>query len=64
MAAGAGALNIKLGGNAVYQGQEKSRLTLGIGKEAKVEDIQHSIRLIYKTSLLLIGLVALMEFSL
>ena len=46
MASGAGALDLKLGGNAVYQGKLKERLDLGAGNTPKADDIQHTIRLI------------------
>lgn len=65
MAAGAGALNICLGGDAVYNGIKKTRLTLGLSKQAqpaKVKDINRSINLMYKTSILLVLLVCILEY--
>jgi adenosylcobinamide-phosphate synthase len=65
MAAGAGALNIRLGGDAVYNGIKKARLTLGLSQgatAAKVEDINRSIKLMYKTSVLLILFIAVLEY--
>ena len=46
MAAGAGALNIKLGGTAVYQGVTKHRLSLGNGNDPEYIDIQRAIDLL------------------
>ena len=62
MAAGAGALGIKLGGTAVYQGVSKPRLDLGFGKAAELLDIKRSINLMYRTSVLLIVCIGLLEF--
>jgi adenosylcobinamide-phosphate synthase len=42
MAAGAGALGIKLGGAAVYDGTLKSRITLGVGDAPSPNDIQRA----------------------
>ena len=48
MAAGAGALKLKLGGNAIYQGTLKERPNLGNdnGNSATPQDIQRAIQLI------------------
>ena len=65
MAAGAGALNIRLGGDAIYNGIKKARLTLGLPQgatAAKVEVITRSIKLMYKTSVLLILFIAVFEY--
>jgi adenosylcobinamide-phosphate synthase len=62
MAAGAGALGIKLGGDAVYQGKRKSRLELGLGRSASMLDIKRSIILMYLTSGLLIICVGVLEY--
>ena len=64
MAAGAGALNIRLGGDAIYNGISKKRLMLGHdddAESAQVSDIQRSIWLMYKTSLLCVLLVLILE---
>ena len=46
MAAGAGALGLKLGGTAIYHGQLKPRLELGVGALPKAEDISRAWRMI------------------
>jgi adenosylcobinamide-phosphate synthase len=64
MAAGAGALNVRLGGNAVYNGHKKIRLTLGLGSLPKLYAINQSIRLMYSCSILVVTLIAIFEFLL
>ncbi len=60
MAAGAGALAIRLGGSARYDGILEVRPVFGIGRSAKMEDIEDSLLLINKSLLLwLVVLVAL-----
>lgn len=63
MAAGAGALNITLGGNATYGGKPKARLSLGFGHAVNVAHIKQSIRLMYKTSFLLVLCIAVLEYG-
>ncbi|MFT2111237.1 adenosylcobinamide-phosphate synthase CbiB [Marinomonas sp. 2405UD68-3] len=46
MAAGAGALGLKLGGDAVYFGKTETRPILGEGREPNVQDIAASIQLV------------------
>lgn len=46
MAAGAGALQVRLGGPAVYHGIAKARPELGIGLAPGAADIQRSLRLV------------------
>lgn len=46
MAAGAGALAVQLGGDAVYGGVAKSRPQLGLGHKAKAEDIPRAVKLV------------------
>ncbi|MGB0848259.1 MAG: adenosylcobinamide-phosphate synthase CbiB [Thiolinea sp.] len=58
MATGAGALQVALGGNAVYHGKMKSRPTLGMGAVPKAEDMQRAIRLLDR-SVLIWGIIAL-----
>ncbi|HWP01060.1 MAG TPA: adenosylcobinamide-phosphate synthase CbiB [Methylococcus sp.] len=52
MAAGAGALRVKLGGPAVYHGSLVHRPVLGFGRAAKADDIPRAIRLIDRALLL------------
>lgn len=46
MAAGAGALELSLGGPAVYHGVLKERPALGIGRAPEVNDIRRAMRLV------------------
>lgn len=49
MAAGAGALQVKLGGAAIYHGQLEQRPELGCGQPANRADIQRAVRLVQHT---------------
>lgn len=49
MASGAGALNISLGGAAIYHGQLIDRPELGCDNEPQVDDINRAINLVYKS---------------
>jgi adenosylcobinamide-phosphate synthase len=62
MAAGAGALNVRLGGDAVYHGQNKTRLELGFGNLPNVKDINKSIRLMYSCSGLFVISIGFVEW--
>ncbi|MFT7109328.1 MAG: adenosylcobinamide-phosphate synthase [Psychrobacter glaciei] len=62
MAAGAGALNVRLGGDAVYHGQKKTRLDLGFGNLPYVKDIHKSIRLMYSCSCLFVISIGFVEW--
>lgn len=58
MAAGAGALQVQLGGAAIYQGVEELRPQLGEGAPARARDIERALNLVYLGVLLwLVGLV-------
>jgi adenosylcobinamide-phosphate synthase len=46
MAAGAGALGLQLGGNAIYHGKSKRRPTLGNGREPQVNDLTEALKLV------------------
>ncbi len=49
MAAGAGALGVRLGGDAVYHGKSKSRPTLGNGQEPEVSDLSQALKLVERS---------------
>ena len=58
MAAGAGALQVQLGGAAIYHGLEELRPQLGEGAPARARDIERALNLVYLGVLLwLVGLV-------
>ena len=58
MAAGAGALQLQLGGAAIYHGVEELRPQLGEGAPAQARDIERALNLVYfGVALWLIGLV-------
>ena len=61
MAAGAGALEVLLGGNTVYHGEMKIRPVLGCENPARVEDIQRALNLVAKSILLWLAIIALIE---
>lgn len=60
MAAGAGALEISLGGAAIYAGEIKQRPPLGCGSAARGDDIARAWRLVAKTTCLWLVLMAVM----
>jgi len=59
MAAGAGALGVRLGGGAFYHGQWRERSALGEGRPAGVEDIERARRLILRALLLWVTVITL-----
>lgn len=58
MAAGAGAINVRLGGGAMYHGQYQARPALGpiAGEKASAESILRSVRLVNKSLMLWVSL--------
>ncbi len=56
MAAGAGALGVRLGGPAVYRGETRQRPRLGCGREPESDDIERATALV-RNSLLLWGML-------
>ncbi|WP_051901442.1 adenosylcobinamide-phosphate synthase CbiB [Methylotenera sp. L2L1] len=52
MSAGAGALQVKLGGNAVYHGAAKQRPTLGMGTLANPQHILNAVKLVRRSIVL------------
>jgi len=59
MAAGAGALQVKLGGAAIYHGQRKERPLLGMGDAANRTHIDAAIHLINRSILLWCAVILL-----
>ncbi len=49
MAAGAGALQVRLGGTAIYHGEVSERPVLGCGAEVGSGDIQRAVQLVQRT---------------
>ncbi len=60
MAAGAGALDIVIGGAAIYEGIRQDKPYLGSGKPAKTKDIKRAIQLIQRSLLVWLVLFALL----
>ena len=56
MASGAGALGVTLGGAAVYDGEVELRPVLGSGPAAGAADIARAWRLVWRTTLLWLGI--------
>jgi adenosylcobinamide-phosphate synthase len=61
MASGAGALNIQLGGAAVYHGEKKEKPVLGQGNIPTLIDIERAIKLIKKALLLWLVCIVLID---
>ncbi|NQD91632.1 cobalamin biosynthesis protein [Pseudomonas sp. CrR25] len=64
MAAGAGALGVRLGGAAIYHGREEQRPPLGEGAEPCARDIERALNLVYGGVLLWLALLLLAEVAL
>lgn len=62
MASGAGALNITLGGSAMYHGQCIERPELGCDKKPESTDIERAINLVYKSIVIWLLVIAIGEF--
>jgi len=60
MAAGAGALDLKLGGPARYDGRMKSRPVLGSGRTPDVQDIPSALSLVKRAYLLMLGMMLIL----
>jgi adenosylcobinamide-phosphate synthase len=58
MAAGAGALQVQLGGAAIYHGQLEQRPVLGCGNAAGAADIARAVRLVRHTLYLWLAVIA------
>lgn len=61
MAAGAGALEIELGGPARYRGEPDARPILGCGKTAAPGDIDRALHLLFRALLLWLAAVAIVD---
>jgi len=61
MSAGAGCLNVQLGGSAIYHGLLKNKPILGVGRIAVNEDIKRANLLVVLTALLWLGVIFLGE---
>ena len=59
MAAGAGALQVSLGGVARYHGREEQRPTLGEGPAPRARDIERALQMVYRGVLLWLGVLLL-----
>lgn len=59
MAAGAGALNLQLGGAAIYHGQRKARPVLGRGARPAADDIGRAIAFLQRTVWLWVAIIGL-----
>ncbi|AYH45647.1 adenosylcobinamide-phosphate synthase CbiB [Azoarcus sp. DN11] len=58
MAAGAGALGVRLGGAAIYHGREEQRPPLGCGNAPDAASVRAAVRLLERGMLLWLGVVA------
>ncbi|WP_112991959.1 adenosylcobinamide-phosphate synthase CbiB [Herminiimonas fonticola] len=63
MSAGAGALNISLGGAAIYDGEVEQRPSLGSGPRATGKDIPRAWRLVALTTALWVGVICLISIA-
>lgn len=61
MAAGAGALQVKLGGSAVYQGSLKARPLLGLGQSANPTHILAAMQLVKRSVILWCATILLIQ---
>lgn len=64
MSSGAGAMGISLGGLACYHGQEVIKPTLGEGRAARCEDIETALHLVWRATVLWMGVIALVQMYL
>ncbi len=64
MSAGAGALSVCIGGNAIYQGRQEIRPELGVGAEPVNADIPRALSLLNKTLLLWCVVIVFTETAL
>ncbi|WP_027795632.1 adenosylcobinamide-phosphate synthase CbiB [Paraburkholderia acidipaludis] len=62
MAAGAGALNVLLGGAAVYHGAIEQRPTLGAGTPPRAQDVDAALRLVERATILWLAVLIALAF--
>ncbi|CAM2161044.1 CobD/CbiB family cobalamin biosynthesis protein [Paraburkholderia tropica] len=62
MAAGAGSLNVLLGGAAVYHGAIEERPALGAGSPPRAQDVDAALRLVERTTLLWLAVIVALAF--
>lgn len=62
MAAGAGSLNVRLGGPAVYHGVMEERPALGDGETARAAHVSAALRLVERTTLLWLAVLIVLAF--
>ena len=63
LAAGAGALRIRLGGDENYGGKLKHRVILGKGERVSSGDISRSLTLLNRSIMIFLVVVALVELA-
>ncbi len=61
MAAGAGALMLRLGGSAIYDGRRRSRPALGVGRAPVADDIPRALSLLYRSMVLWVVVLVVLE---
>lgn len=64
MSAGAGSLEIRLGGRAQYHGNEQSRPVLGVDNPVEVHDIARALKLVDRTLILWLLVITVISFVL
>ncbi|MFD1557922.1 adenosylcobinamide-phosphate synthase CbiB [Paraburkholderia silviterrae] len=62
MAAGAGSLNVLLGGAAVYHGAVEERPALGAGAPPRAQDVTAALRLVERTTILWLAMLLALAF--
>ena len=62
MTAGAGALNVVLGGDAIYHGQTKAKPQFGCGAAPNTQDIERSLQLIDRTLFIWCAVITMVGF--
>ncbi|CAB3776741.1 Cobalamin biosynthesis protein CobD [Paraburkholderia caffeinitolerans] len=62
MAAGAGSLNVLLGGAAVYHGTVEDRPALGTGAPPRAQDVDAALRLVERTTFLWLAVLLALAF--